>query len=188
MTSGLKAPAATAGETFPIEQLREFSARVLQTFGVPQDDGPWLVEQGGKLFDLEVTEIRTALLRDPAEAADLSASRPEVVREMDERLTEWLAAETGHPHLRIDPTRVDDTANDVGTNWCGATSLYGASNHGTPGTGSPGTDRKNADGSKCAPSDSKSGAESGSVPGRQSGSGSGGTVFRPRSGPLPMRV
>jgi general secretion pathway protein E len=24
-----------------------------------------------------------------------------------ERLTEWLAAETGHPHLRIDPTRVD---------------------------------------------------------------------------------
>jgi L-2-hydroxycarboxylate dehydrogenase (NAD+) len=38
VTNQVEAPAATAGETFPIERLREFSARVLETFGVPGDD------------------------------------------------------------------------------------------------------------------------------------------------------
>ncbi|HEX2079689.1 MAG TPA: Ldh family oxidoreductase [Longimicrobium sp.] len=38
MTSRLEAPPAAAGQTFPIEQLSEFSARVFESFGVPAED------------------------------------------------------------------------------------------------------------------------------------------------------
>jgi L-2-hydroxycarboxylate dehydrogenase (NAD+) len=38
VTSRLEAPAAAPGQTFPIEQLREFSVRVFAAFGVPEED------------------------------------------------------------------------------------------------------------------------------------------------------